>query len=298
MGLGGFRRRPSWDATRGGITGCCSRRRCHRWGGSVGGLRDHGEILVVDGKDDQLLEFSINQFGDDFHPRGDRYLERFEVEDIARWSFDVEGIVVHKEIMMLWHQNAISNWRYRVEARERSEGEIAADAFCGDCGIFTRCGIGQGTNFQVTTQGNAVAVGDGKYSVASHGDRGSFKENQQWWYRHRYAIEHERGMPDTEDLFSPGEFALEMTGSGGDHAMGWGWRQWRWGIGRWSMHGVPKTGIGRHGRRTSRWRRYRRCCISSRGCRRLRQGSKAGAGRAHDFVVRRKQPEGEDRGIR
>ena len=48
-----------------------------------------GESSHLDGKTDQPLEFSINQFGLDpatFHPRGDRYLRRFELGEIARGS--------------------------------------------------------------------------------------------------------------------------------------------------------------------------------------------------------------------
>src|SRR5437763_8921450 len=38
------------------------------------------EILRLDGDSDRPLELSINQFGGgDFHPRGDRYLRRFDL---------------------------------------------------------------------------------------------------------------------------------------------------------------------------------------------------------------------------
>ena len=39
-----------------------------------------GEIIRLDGKEDRLLEFSVNQFGEIFHPRGDKYLRRFDRE--------------------------------------------------------------------------------------------------------------------------------------------------------------------------------------------------------------------------
>src|SRR6476620_2884606 len=69
--------------------------------GRVMALNRIGEILKYDG-DDRLLEFSINEFGEGFHPRGDRYLRRFDLEDTARWEYDVEGIRVVKELQLPW----------------------------------------------------------------------------------------------------------------------------------------------------------------------------------------------------
>jgi predicted glycogen debranching enzyme len=258
--------------------------------GRIMALSRIGEILVVDGKEDQLLEFSINQFGDEFHPRGDRYLERFEVDDIARWIYEIEGVVVHKEIMMLWHQNALAI-RYRVEADKDRKVKLRLLPFAG-LRDFHSLRSAQGANFEVTSKANAVAVGDGKYAVHLTADKGSFKENQQWWYRHRYAVEYERGMPDTEDLFSPGEFAVEMTGSGqvtlwvGMETMA---------VGDWDAERArrPKTGIGRHGAETNK--QVEAVSPVLHDGPRMQKASLAVeklARAAHDFVVRRKQPDG------
>jgi predicted glycogen debranching enzyme len=43
-------------------------------------------------------------------------------------------------------------------------------------------------------------------------DTGRFKEEQDWWYSHKYAIETDRGQDDTEDLFAAGRFILEAAG--------------------------------------------------------------------------------------
>src|SRR4051794_19476085 len=50
-----------------------------------------GEILTLDGKDDQLLEFSCNAFRGSVHPRGDQYLNRFDLGDTAEWQYEIEG---------------------------------------------------------------------------------------------------------------------------------------------------------------------------------------------------------------
>src|SRR5438477_5714786 len=43
-----------------------------------------GEILQRPNQ--PMLELSVNQFADRFHPRGDRYLKQFDLDHTARWS--------------------------------------------------------------------------------------------------------------------------------------------------------------------------------------------------------------------
>src|SRR5687768_9587349 len=83
-GLGGF--------TSGTVVGCNTRRYhallCAATVPPVGrvvALNRVGEILTIDG--DDVHEFSVNQFGPgNFHPRGERYLRRFELGEVARWA--------------------------------------------------------------------------------------------------------------------------------------------------------------------------------------------------------------------
>src|SRR5213080_2354800 len=65
--------------------------------GRVMALSRVGEIVFTDDRPGQMQELSINQFGNDFHPRGDRYLRKFELEGTARFEFEVEGARVTKE---------------------------------------------------------------------------------------------------------------------------------------------------------------------------------------------------------
>ena len=105
-----------------------------------------GEILTLDGKDDQLLEFSVNQFRQTFHPRGDQYLRQFELDDIARWYYDVEGVRIVKEVQILWQRNVVGV-RYTRRGRGRH-----ASASC-NCAVrqparFSFAAVGEGVQFQ------------------------------------------------------------------------------------------------------------------------------------------------------
>src|SRR3954452_3278787 len=92
--------------------------------GRVMALNRIGEFFKYDG-DDRLLEFSVNQFAEGFHPRGDRYLRRFGLEDVARWEYDIEGIRVVKELQLLWMKN-VAAVRYTVEPPRGGGGGAGA----------------------------------------------------------------------------------------------------------------------------------------------------------------------------
>src|SRR5688572_9020797 len=108
-GIGGF--------AMGTVVGCNTRRYhgvlCAATLPPVGrtmALNRVGEVLTLDGADiddpgARLLELSVNQFRDRFHPRGDQYLRRFHLEDSAVWEYEVEGVRVVKELQVLWERN-------------------------------------------------------------------------------------------------------------------------------------------------------------------------------------------------
>src|SRR3954470_2502919 len=81
--------------------------------GRIMALNRVGEILCLDGKNDQLLELSVNQFRESLHPRGDRYLRRFRLDDAARWEYEVEGVKIVKELQLPWLQN-VAVLRYTI----------------------------------------------------------------------------------------------------------------------------------------------------------------------------------------
>ncbi|HEX8911262.1 MAG TPA: amylo-alpha-1,6-glucosidase [Humisphaera sp.] len=159
-------------------------------------------------------ELSVNQFRDAIHPRGDRYLRRFSLWHTARWEFDVEGVRVKKELVLGWKRN-VTGVRYTVDAGPRhAKLELAPFTGLRD---FHGDRQRNGADFGVKVGGSAgnprVVVTDGWQSVAVQADGGAFAEHHDWWYGHVYPIETERGLGDHEDLFTPGRFVAEGTGT-------------------------------------------------------------------------------------
>jgi predicted glycogen debranching enzyme len=179
--------------------------------GRIMALNRLGEILTLDGNSDRLLELSINQFANRFHPRGDRYLRRFDLDDTARWEFDVEGVRIVKELQFLWLQN-VAVVRYTIEPDRKRAVQFSVLPFVSlrDFHALRHAG---GTNFDSTSTDRQVKVADGQHAVHMAGDAGVFQASPAWWYGHFYEIERERGQDDTEDLFNPGRFVLEGDGA-------------------------------------------------------------------------------------
>lgn len=178
--------------------------------GRIMALNRIGEILCLDGDTDRLLELSINQFRQRIHPRGDRYLRRFELNDVARWEFDVEGVRVVKELQLTWMRN-VAVVRYTIDPGGRRQMQFSLLPFVSLRDFHTERHAA-GSNFQVRYDGLQAAVTEGKNAVHVCADAGSLRPASDWWYGHVYPIETERGLDDTEDLFNPGRFVLESDG--------------------------------------------------------------------------------------
>ena len=170
-----------------------------------------GEILYLDGKTDHMLELSVNQFqGDNIHPRGDRYLRRFDLGQTAKWTYDVEGVIVTKEVQLVWGQN-VTGVRYTVKPPTPRVVRLELLPFVAMRDFHS---LRRGTDFPFRTvsSGPHAKIEDGRHALHLRANWGTFHDKPDWWRDHKYAVETERGQDDTEDLFNPGRFVLEGTG--------------------------------------------------------------------------------------
>lgn len=169
-----------------------------------------GEILSFEEDPERLLEFSINQFGDSFHPRGEQYLRRFELNGTARFEYDVEGIQVHKELLLGWERN-VAAVRYRIQPPTGRVVRLQLLPFV-SLRDFHATRHAPGVQFNVHAEERGVSVGLEELTVHLHAAGAAFEEHPDWWYGHTYAIERERGLDDQEDLFTPGRFVARCDG--------------------------------------------------------------------------------------
>lgn len=202
----------------GSIVGCNTRRyhglliaATHPPLGRMATLARLGEILYLDGRNDRMMELSVNQFaGGNIHPRGDRYLQSFELGRSALWRYLVEGMEVVKEVQIVWGQNVVGmRYTVRPENSRVVKLELLPLVAMRDFHSLRR-----GTDFPFRTicSGAHAKIDASGHSLHVRANWGEFVENADWWRNHQYAVESERGQDDIEDLFNPGRFVIEGTG--------------------------------------------------------------------------------------
>ncbi|HEX4123172.1 MAG TPA: amylo-alpha-1,6-glucosidase [Tepidisphaeraceae bacterium] len=180
--------------------------------GRIMTLNRIGEILeFTDPPSAQPLEFSCNQFKEAFHPHGDRYLRRFDLDATARWTYEIESILVIKELQLLWGRNAIG-LRYAVNAPAGRKWKLSLLPFV-SMRDFHSEQHGTDRQFGIMSSGPSAAIAAEHQTLHMLADgAATFVRQPDWWYGQYYAIENERGQDDTEDLFNPGRFVLEGIG--------------------------------------------------------------------------------------
>jgi glycogen debranching enzyme len=156
------------------------------------------------------LEFSCNQFKETFHPRGDRYLRRFDLDATARWTYEIQSILVIKELQLLWGRNAIGV-RYTVQAPAGKKWKLSLLPFV-SMRDFHSEQHGTDRQFGLMSSGPSAAVAAEHQTLHLFAEGAVFVRQPDWWFGQYYALENERGQDDTEDLFTPGRFVLEGTG--------------------------------------------------------------------------------------
>ena len=118
----------------------------------------------------------------------------FELGDFARWTYDIDGVTVVKELLLLWQKNTVA-LRYTVDA-----GGTAGKA-------RRRCGW-RLLPFMALRDFHAPAPAGGPLDVQARearrprrrlacrphcADAGAFVLQPDWWYGHTYPIEADRG---------------------------------------------------------------------------------------------------------
>ena len=199
---------------------CCNTRRYHGLlcaalnppVGRVMALNRVGELFIFDGKTDHVLRTSISQFNQTFFPRGEQYLQKFELGETAVWTYEVEGVRITKRVLPVWQQNIVGV-RYEIEGEPTRAMRMQLMPFV-SLRDFHALRSASNAYFRVSSDARTVSVSEGDLSLHVQSDGGHFEEKPDWWYRHTYAMETERGQDDTEDLFNPGSFIYETTGKG------------------------------------------------------------------------------------
>ncbi len=176
--------------------------------GRVAALSRVAELLNID-RSATTHELGVNQFASSFHPRGERYLRRFHLDEIAQWDYQVEGVTLVKQVQLLWKRNVVVV-RYQIDPGTHQHVAVQLLPFVA-LRDFHSLRRGTDALFTINSEAHRVNVKEKDRTLYVRCDTGRFVDGSDWWRGHHYAVEAERGLDHTEDLFTPGRFAIEIT---------------------------------------------------------------------------------------
>jgi predicted glycogen debranching enzyme len=156
----------------------------------------------------EVHDLACNQFKDVVHPHGEQYLRKVEIDDTVRWTYLVGALEVKKEFLLCWKRN-LCGLRYRIaNPGARATLDLRPLLAMRDFHAIRR---GESSGFLVQSLPEHVAVREGSLTLHLTCDRAEWAADPQWWHGHFYRIEHERGLDNFEDLYSPGRFSLTFA---------------------------------------------------------------------------------------
>ena len=166
--------------------------------------------------DERIALHSYN-WGNAVEPNGVDYLSRFE--PLPRWTYEFGGITLTRELWL--EDDADAVWiRYSIEGlSEPVDLRLRPLIRCRPLHELTSANpfmngeldIEEGASLRVIMHpyNNVPAL------IASlHGASGTFRPDGHWYEGVHYEWERERGYDDAEDLFTPGEFRLNVERDG------------------------------------------------------------------------------------
>jgi predicted glycogen debranching enzyme len=166
---------------------------------------------------EQRIALHSYNWGTTVEPNGIEYLTRFE--PLPRWTYQVGGITFTRELWLEAEADAV--WiRYSIEGlRNPLDLRLRPLIRCRPLHKLTFAN--PFLNGEITIEdGDSLQVFMHPYKnvpplISSlHGAAGAFRADGHWYEGVHYEWERARGYDDAEDLFTPGEFRLQLEQDG------------------------------------------------------------------------------------
>ncbi|MDQ2856187.1 MAG: glycogen debranching enzyme N-terminal domain-containing protein, partial [Acidobacteriota bacterium] len=171
------------------------------------------EVLIIDGR---RYELSANQYPGVIHPQGFRFQTGFRLDPFPVFTYEVDGLRLEKSLFMVQGQNT-TVVRYALQAKPESPDSIRLEirpliAFR-DYHSTTHENSGLNPHVSVEAGTTTVAPYNDLPSLHFAHDAGDIQTNGSWYRNFEYAVERERGLDYSEDLFSPFAITFDLASS-------------------------------------------------------------------------------------
>jgi predicted glycogen debranching enzyme len=177
------------------------------------------EALIVNGR---RYELSANQYPGVVHPQGYKYQTGFRLDPFPIFTYEVEGIIIEKSVLMAHAENTtVVQYQFREKDNDTASRQpLTANCFLELCPLIafrdyhSLMHENDALNSQVQREGALATVkpyADLPALYFAH-DADEFDGAGCWYRNFEYQVERERGFDFTEDLFNPFVLKFDLSG--------------------------------------------------------------------------------------
>ena len=200
----------------------CNTRKYHGWlvcpVDAMGGER-HVLLSSVDStvvSNGQSFNTGIHKYqGDHYSPKGHKYVEDFDIQDIPGMTFRVGNVILKQERILVHYEQQLLIRYTIIDMDEPIKFQLRPFLAFRSIHQLTRANMWANTRTEPVPHGVKIRMYDGfPYLHMQLSCKAEFVPVPDWYYGVEYVEEQKRGYDYSEDLFVPGFF--EMTASKGD----------------------------------------------------------------------------------
>jgi predicted glycogen debranching enzyme len=200
----------------------CNTRKYHGWlvcpVNELGGER-HVLLSSVDAtvvSNGQSFNTGIHKYhGDHFSPKGHKYVEDFDIQDIPGMTYRVGNVIMKQERILVHYEEQLLIRYTIIDTDEPVRLQLRPFLAFRNIHQLTRANMWANTRTEPVPHGMKIRLYDGfPYLHMQLSCKSEFVPVPDWYLGIEYAEEQKRGYDYSEDLFVPGFF--EMTAAKGD----------------------------------------------------------------------------------
>jgi predicted glycogen debranching enzyme len=164
----------------------------------------------------QSFNTGIHKYqGDHYSPKGHKYVEDFDIQDIPGMTFRVGNVILKQERILVHYEEQLLIRYTIIDTDEPIKFQLRPFLAFRSIHQLTRANMWANTRTEPVPHGVKIRMYDGfPYLHMQLSCKAEFVPVPDWYYGVEYVEEQKRGYDYSEDLFVPGFF--EMTASKGD----------------------------------------------------------------------------------
>ena len=165
------------------------------------------ETLVIGGK---RVELGTNNYGQVIHPNGFQYLTHFKRDLFPQFTYEAEGVVIQKTIAAINGENTTIVIYEVLDTPHVFTLELLPLCAYRDFHGLSHANNAMKWDYHFEDHIFKTRNYDACHDLFIAVPGSDFKPSHHWYHNFEYSIEKYRGLDYSEDLFSHGNFSIEM----------------------------------------------------------------------------------------